>query len=134
MKWHKTSISPQYIVGTTKLIGVGYTFIKARRMVQLDPEWMVRGEEQARKRINRITQLRQTHTYALIAEDSDVEKIIHDRQERRSYMIELALDPANVRDDNIARGIGDDENDLDDPPDNEADPNETLGDDVEMLN
>ena len=93
---------------------------KARRLVQLDPEWMAQDELQARKRVNRLPQTGQTHTYALIAIGSDVERVIHDRQYRRSYMIEMALDPANIKDSDIKRGVGDDADDLEDPSDNEG--------------
>ena len=95
---------------------------------------MIRDEKQTRKKINRITQLRQTHIYALIVENFDVKKIIHDRQERRTYMIELTLNSINVRDDNIVREIDDDENDSNDFSNNESDSNESLDDDTIMLN
>jgi SNF2 family DNA or RNA helicase len=103
--------SPQYLVGTTKLIGVGFTMTKARRLVQLDPEWMSRDEQQARKRINRITQKGQTYTYALYSEGSQVEQMIHDRQNRRAHMMNLALDPNLTNVSKVTRGIGDDEDD-----------------------
>lgn len=99
----------QYIVGTTKLIEVGYTMIKAKRLVQLDSEWMIRNEIQVRKRINRVSQTQSTHTYALIFEESDVEKIMQDRQTRRAYLIDLALDSINMQMNTITREAEDDE-------------------------
>ncbi|MCJ1467868.1 hypothetical protein MMC07_006493 [Pseudocyphellaria aurata] len=64
-------VPPQYMVGTTSLVGVGYTLTKARRLVQLDPEWLQRDEDQARKSINRITQTSQTYTCSLLSIGSD---------------------------------------------------------------
>ena len=66
---YPNDVPPQYMVGTTKLLGVGLTLTKARRMVQLDPEWLLRDELQGRKRIDRIdrvTQTCQTYTYSLL--------------------------------------------------------------------
>ena len=109
MDKYLNDVSPQYIVGTTKLVGLGYTMTEAKRLVQLDPEWMGRDELQARKRINRITQTARTYSYSLCCPESKVEEVIFDRQGRRGHMLALSLDPANIDGRDITRGIGDDE-------------------------
>ena len=98
---------PQYIVGTTKLIGVGLTLHKARYVVQMEPEWMKRDELQAAGRVNRVGQLRDTFTYLIFNQSSRVERIVARRSTRRTELLKLALDPNIV--DNTAglqRGIG----------------------------
>lgn len=85
-------ISPRYLVGITKLSGVELTLTKARRIVQLDPEWLLRDEHQARKRINRRTQTGQTYSYSVHFTDSVAESMIFDQQNRRENLMELALD------------------------------------------
>ena len=101
-------VSPRYLVGTTKLSGVGPTLTKARRIVQLDPEWLLRDEHQARKRINRSTQTGQTYSYSVHCTDSVAESMIFDRQNRRENLMKLALDATNtdLQVDNVQRGKG----------------------------
>ena len=100
-------VPPQYLVGTTKLLGVGLTLTKARRMVQLDPEWLLRDELQARRRINQITQTGQTYSYSLRCIGSNAKNMIADRQNRRDLLLKQALDPtANIEPNDIKRGIG----------------------------
>jgi len=105
---------PQYIVSTTKLIGVGYTLHRAKRLVIIDPEWMDRDHEQAKKRINRIGQTEKTFTYALRCVGSEVEETIYDRQNRRTHLVRQALDPDNFAQDTYTRGVGNDTDDDDD--------------------
>lgn len=50
-----------------------FTLTCARRLVQLDLEWLFRDEFQARKRINRIGQKKETFTYSLISKGSHPE-------------------------------------------------------------
>ena len=78
MEKYLHDVSPQYLVGTTQLIGMGYTLTKVKRLVQLDPEWMERDELQARKRTNHITQHEETHSYSLRCPESRVEVMIFD--------------------------------------------------------
>jgi len=108
---YPTLTPPRYIISTTKLIGVGYTLHRARRLIQLDPEWMERDQEQAKKRINRIGQQKATSTYLLQCVGSDVEQAIYDRQNRRTHLMKLALDPDQFGQGTIKRGVGDDEDD-----------------------
>lgn len=76
---------------------------KAAWLVRLDPEWMDPDEQQARKRIHRITQTKQTYTYALRSKRSEVEEMTHDRQNRRVQMMKLALDSAMIDDQYVKR-------------------------------
>lgn len=108
---YPTVPTPRYIIGTTKLIGVGYTLHRAKRLIQLDPEWMERDQEQAKKRINRIGQRQTTHTYTLQCIGSEVEQAIYDRQNRRTHLMKVALDPDKFAEGSLKRGVGDDEDD-----------------------
>lgn len=90
---------------------------KAKRLMQLEPEWMDRDERQARKRINRVSQTELTHTYALIFERSRIEEIIQDRQARRAYILKLVLDSANLQIDVVTREVKDVKDDKDDKDD-----------------
>lgn len=93
---------PQYIVGTTKLIGIGIDLTAAVRLIQFEPEWNERDHAQARKRINRIGQASETHTYALHTTNGKVEHMIFDRHARRLYMNDLALKPDRFADADIS--------------------------------
>lgn len=113
-------LSPRFIVGTTKMIGVGLTFHKARRLVQVDPEWMERDHRQGQKRINRIGQTRDTFTYDLFNTDSAVEATIYDRQGRRAALLKLALDPSILDTSNFQRGQGEYDVNSDDESENDG--------------
>ena len=103
---------PRFLVETRKLLGVGLTLTKARRLVQLDPEWLLRDEHQARKRINQISQTRQTYTYSVHCINSVAKNMIFDRQNCRENLKNLALNATNidltVR--KVKRGIGEYDN------------------------
>ncbi len=43
---------------------------------------MFKNEQQTRKRINKITKKNQTYIYALYFKESEVKKMIYDRQHR----------------------------------------------------
>ena len=100
---------PRYLVSTTRLIGVGYTLHKAKRLVQLDPEWYHLTHEQAKKRINRIGQLKPTSTYTLRCVGSEVERTIFDRQHRRTNLVNMALDPDKFDSGGLQRHTGEDD-------------------------
>ena len=95
---------PRFIVSTTGLIGVGLTLHRATKLVQVEPEWMLGAELQARKRVHRIGQKHATQTWSLIMKDSKVEKIIHDRQNRRLLLLEMGLNLDKMMDDVGALG------------------------------
>ena len=101
---------PRYLVSTTRLIGVGYTLHRAKRLVQMDPEWYYRDHVQAMKRINRIGQTQPTSTYTLRCVGSEVERTIYDRQHRRTNLVNMALDPEKFDLGRSQQGIGDDGN------------------------
>ena len=113
---------PRYLVSTTRLIGVGYTLHKAKRLVQVDPEWYWRDHEQAKKRINRIGQTKPTSTYTLRCVGSDVELTIYDRQNRRTNLVKMALDPARFDQGRLQVGIGEDGDKSNDREDEIIDP------------
>ena len=72
---------------------------------------MERDQEQAKKQINQIDQQKATSTYLLQCVGSDVEQAIYDRQNRRTHLMKLALDPDQFGQGTIKRGVGDDEDD-----------------------
>ena len=94
---------PQVIVGTTRLIGEGYTMTAAQRLILLEPEWLKRDEDQVKKRINRIGQMKPTYTYSLHCPESTVEVTIFDRHARREALRKLALDSVGVEEEVIKR-------------------------------
>ena len=101
---------PRYLVSTTRLIGVGYTFYRAKRLVQMDPEWYYRDHVQAMKRINRIGQTQPTSIYILRCVGSEVERTIYDRQYKRINLVNIILDPEKFDLGRSQQGIGDDGN------------------------
>jgi hypothetical protein len=111
--------SSQYIVNIIKLINVDFTLSRTRRLVQLNFEWMFRNEQQARKRINKITQKNQTYIYALYFKESEVKKMIYDWQNRRTHIMNLTFDSNIINDQNIRREIKNDEKDDDDAKEND---------------
>ena len=81
--------SPQFLVGTTRLLGTGYNLTGARILVIFDPEWLQREHDQAIHRVYRIGQLRECFTYCFQTEGSDLEESIWNRQKKRSLWIEM---------------------------------------------
>lgn len=86
---------PEVLVGTTGILGVGFTCTSAFRMILLEPDWVNRVEQQAKARIRRIGQCNaQTYSYRIICRDSRVEQNIVDRQKRRRFFQELSYEKA----------------------------------------
>ncbi len=81
---------------------------------------MIRNELQIRKRINRITQKKQIYIYALLSKESQIEKMIYDRQNRRAHMMQLTLNHIIIEDEKITRDVDDDENDESEINENES--------------
>lgn len=97
----KNEPRPQYIVANTKLICVGYNMQAARRCVQIEPEWLLRDENQVKCRANRIGQKLQTFSYGFLCVDSHVEQLIHNRQRRRNILLRLAMNPENCSENTV---------------------------------
>ena len=70
---------PQYLIGITKLLGIGYNLTKAYILVIFDPEWMQREQDQVIYRIYRIGQQREYFIYYFQTECSVLKKSIWDR-------------------------------------------------------
>ncbi len=100
-----------YIVSTIKLIRVGYTLHRAKRLMIVDSEWMNCDHEQIKKRINCISQKKQTFTYTLQCVRSEVKKIIYDWQNWRTHLVQQALNSSNFVQDTYTRGVSDDTDD-----------------------
>ena len=93
--WPKLT-PPRFLVGTIKLLGVGFTLTRARRLVQLDPEWLLRDKHQARKWINQISQTGQTYTYSVHCIDSVAKSMIFNCQNCRKNFKNLAFNATNI--------------------------------------
>jgi hypothetical protein len=72
---------------------------------------MINNELQTRKQINRITQKRQIYIYVLLSKESQIKKMIYDRQNRRTHMMQLTLNYTIVENEKITRDVDNDEND-----------------------
>jgi hypothetical protein len=70
---------------------------------------LTRDELQTRKRINRITQTAQTHTYSLVFVRVKAEKLIYDRQNRRTHLLTLTLNSNSIEISDIKREVNDDD-------------------------
>ena len=114
MKDYPGEHPPRYIVGTTALLGVGVTLTAPAYFLQFEPEWNERDEKQARKRISRISQTRETHTYAFHTVNGKVEDMIFDRHRRRAYMLDLSLNMDSYQAEFLPLYMLEDE---DEPPD-----------------
>jgi hypothetical protein len=75
---------------------------------------MFKNEQQTRKRINKITQKKQTYIYALYRKEFKVKEIIYDRKNRRTHMMNLTFDSNIINDQDIRREIKNDEKNDDD--------------------
>ncbi len=80
---------------------------------------MFKNEQQTRKRINKITKKNQTYIYALYFKESEVKKMIYDRQHRWTHMINLTFDSNIIDDQNIRRETENDEKNDDDAKKND---------------
>ena len=77
---------PQFIVGSTRLLNVGFTLTAAKHVVIFDSEWLLRDELQAICRVSRIGQREQTATIKFVNVRSGIDMAIHDRQGARRMM------------------------------------------------
>lgn len=81
---------PQFLIGTTTLLGTGYNLTGGHIIVQFDPEWTQREQQQAIHRVWRIGQIREVLSYNFHTEGSLVEETIWNRQIRRQVWVELS--------------------------------------------
>ncbi len=70
---------------------------------------MIKNELQARKRINKITQIKQTHIYSFVFVSVTFEELIYYRQNQRTFFLNLTLNSNNIEIENIKRKINDDD-------------------------
>jgi hypothetical protein len=93
--WHrkdKVKYSTTFLIGTTGILGTGVSLNVAERMVLDCCLYVMRDEDQAYARIDRMGNLNsRVITYRLIA-DSRVELKILQRQMRRKAVFQAALD------------------------------------------
>lgn len=76
--------SPDILIGTVDLIGVGFTCVRAFCLILMGPEWLQKVEDQALACICCIGQKNpKTYTYWLVCEDVKIEKGIMNRHELR---------------------------------------------------
>ena len=75
---------PGILLGSTRLIGVGYTLTRASALVLFDPDYTLNAEEQAHGRISRQGQRNlETKGYRLLIKDLQYELRIQTRQAQR---------------------------------------------------
>src|SRR5271163_822054 len=95
--WHKNDkvkYDTTFLIGTTGILGTGVTLNVAERMVLDCCLYVLRDEEQAYARIDRMGNLnRQVTTYRLVA-DARVEVKILQKQARRKAIFQAAIDTA----------------------------------------
>ena len=74
-----SSNSPDILIGTLQVLGVGYTCTQAFQLILLGPSWMEMEEAQGKARIHHIGQNNPImYTYQLICMDVQVENSILD--------------------------------------------------------
>lgn len=96
LKGRTLGYSPRILIGTMDLVGVGFTCVRAFRLVLMGPEWLQKVEHQAMARIRRIGQGNlKTYTYRLVCEDVRIEKGIIQRHELRREFHEIATQIKN---------------------------------------
>jgi SNF2 family DNA or RNA helicase len=85
--------SPDILIGTTSLIGQGFTLTRAFRIILMGPEWLAGDEDQCVGRIRRLGQNnRCTISYRLIGKGVKVEEGILNRQALRKEFDRMALE------------------------------------------
>ena len=88
--------SPDILIGTTTLIGQGFTLTRAFRLVIMGPEWLATDEEQCVGRIRRLGQKNKcTISYCLIEKGVKVEEGILNRHALRKEFEGMALELQN---------------------------------------
>jgi SNF2 family DNA or RNA helicase len=84
---YKDAKAATILVSTPELLGTGLTLTRAFRVVLMEPAWMLRTEEQAFSRVQRIGQKNdKTYTYRYLARDNKEEGDIIKRQGGRSEL------------------------------------------------
>lgn len=79
--------SPGVLVSTTRVLGLGFTCVRAFHAVLLEPSLLKSTEEQAFGRIRRIGQMnRRVYQVRLLTKDSEVEGQIVQRQATRQEL------------------------------------------------
>ena len=126
---------PKYdvLVGTFRLMGRVYTMARARRTVLFSPIWVKTEEDQARFRVQRIGQTRETFALRYVA-DQTIDTLVLRRQEQKDWFDARVLgrvdsegQSLSVRD--LLKWIGLDVHDGDASQlEKEEDENETTGD------
>ena len=102
----EASDSHQFIVGTTKIMGTGLTLTAASWMGILEPEWFAQDLTQARKRVDRIGQTKETTSILFTNSKCSAESQIIKRQRRRLNLNKDMLDINNFDATSLNRGTG----------------------------
>lgn len=87
--------TPRILVGTLAILGVGYTCVRAFRLVLMGPEWLRKEEDQGFARIRRIGQENETYTYRLVCPNVQVEKGMLNRHMLRMMFDAMAMEVQN---------------------------------------
>ena len=113
MNEYKNITSSHFLVDIIKLIEVDYTLHWTKRLIIIDLKWMNQDQKQIKKYINWIDQHEHTYIYELQCKDFNVEKTIYDWQRWRIHLLKLVLNSKSFNDNDIIRGVSDDESDDD---------------------
>ncbi|KAI9750294.1 MAG: hypothetical protein M4579_006527 [Chaenotheca gracillima] len=88
----RLKVNPTILVGTTGLMGIGMTLTRAFRSVLMEPDWVLKTENQAQARIRRIGQKNEpVYWYRLLTRGDETEKAILQRQDLRLHFRDLTF-------------------------------------------
>ena len=79
------------------LLAVGYTFTRARRVIILEPDYVVKNELQVRQRVHRIGQEYETTSYRIYG-DTEIEMRIVKTQHNRALLGRAAIEELGMED------------------------------------
>lgn len=96
-----SEVRPDFLIGSTEVLGTGHTCTRAFRVVLMEPDYKVSTERQAIFRISRFSQFnRATWSYHLFCQGLSVETAIMKRQQARLELSDMtfAYIPEDVQD------------------------------------
>ncbi|KAI9781816.1 MAG: hypothetical protein M1816_002166 [Peltula sp. TS41687] len=89
------------LVGTYRLMGKVYTMAEARHVVLFSPIWLKSEEDQARFRVQRIGQVRKTHSLRYVA-DQTIDTLVLRRQMQKEWFDARVLGKVDAKGGSLA--------------------------------
>lgn len=89
------------LVGTYRLMGKVYTMAEARHVVLFSPIWLKSEEDQARFRVQRIGQVRETHSLRYVA-DQTIDTLVLRRQMQKEWFDARVLGKVDTKGGSLA--------------------------------